>query len=76
MKGDSVRVFYLQRDEDVSGVSGTGIIARGAILPTGRVVLEWTSNHPTLEVHNNVNEVELIHGHGGRTRIIMGAPNE
>ncbi len=38
----SIHRFFLERTEDLTGVSGTGIIAVGVRLPTGRCVMEWT----------------------------------
>lgn len=73
MKGDKVKPFYLLRNEDVSGTSGTGIVCMGAVLPSGRVVLEWIiANHATIEILNNLEEVTLLHGHEGRSVVIMG----
>lgn len=75
MKGDKVKIFHLLRTKDVTGTSGEGIIALGAVLPSGRVVLEWVaSNHSTIEIANNLTEIELIHGHNGNTKIVMRNP--
>lgn len=75
MKGDKVKVFYLFRKEDVSGVSGTGIVALGAIFPSGKVQLEWiASNHVSWGAFPNIDILRQLHGHEGRTEIIMGNP--
>lgn len=75
MKGDEVKPFFLLRHVDLTGVSGTGIVAHGSVLPSGRVVLEWTaSNHPTITIMNNIDEVILLHGHDGNSEIVMGNP--
>lgn len=76
MKGDLLVEFYLQRDEDITGTSGTGVVARGVVLPSGKAILEWVSFHTSIAIYNNIKDVELIHGHGGKTKVIMGAPNE
>ena len=70
----AVRPFYLYRREDVSGVSGTGIVAVGVILPSGHAVMEWCSRWPTVTIFQSIEQVERIHGHGGRTSIGWGVP--
>jgi hypothetical protein len=66
------RRFHLQRDTDVSGVSGTGIVAEGVEFSNGVVALHWTSDYPTSVVfhHRGIESVEAIHGHTGLTRIV------
>jgi len=71
MKLDAMQEFYLQREEDVSGTSGTGVVARGIILPSGKAVLEWTTFHTSVALYNNIQDVELIHGHGGKTKVVL-----
>ena len=63
--------FYLMRDEDVSGTSGTGLVARGVVLPSGKCVLEWTSFHTSIAIYSNLQDVESIHGHGGKTKVVL-----
>jgi hypothetical protein len=72
---DKIQHFYLERLVDESGVSGTGIIARGVILPSGACILEWATFHSSINIYKNVADVEAIHGHGGKTNIIMGDPS-
>lgn len=66
--------FYLNRIEDESGVSGTGVVARGVIFPSGKAVLEWQTFHTSLCIYNNISDVESIHGHNGKTKVVMGSP--
>ena len=66
--------FYLNRIEDESGVSGTGVVARGVILPSGHCVLEWLTFTSSIAIYKNVNDLMEIHSHGGKTQIIMGDP--
>jgi hypothetical protein len=65
-----LRVFQLMRDEDVSGVSGVGRVAVGVIFPSGKVVLEWLGSDTTLGIYDRLDQVERIHGHQGKTRIV------
>lgn len=73
---EQFKEFYLQRNEDESGVSGTGIVARGQQFPSGKCVMEWATFHTSLCIYNNISDVESIHGHGGKTLVIMGTPSD
>jgi hypothetical protein len=64
-----VRRFQLIRDEDVSGVSGTGVVAEGVVFSTGKVVLSWCSEYRSVTVYDTVSDLETVHGHEGRTHI-------
>lgn len=69
----ALRRFVLARDEDVTGVSGTGIVAEGVWWVAADVVaLRWTSEWPTSVVFHErgLASVEAVHGHGGKTRIV------
>lgn len=74
MVKSEVKPFYLFRKEDASGVSGTGVVALGAQLPSGRCVLEFQSVNSSLIIFNNMHSLETVHGHEGKTQIIMGHP--
>ena len=67
----TARAFVLIRDTDVTGVSGTGIVAEGVEFSDGLVALHWTSDWPTSVVFHErgIESVEAIHGHNGSTRI-------
>lgn len=65
-----MKTFFLQRDIDISGVSGTGIIAHGVILPSGKVVMEWITTHGSIAIYENINEVQVLHAHKGTTHLI------
>lgn len=66
------RRFVLQRNEDVTGVSGTGIVAEGVEFSDGVVVLHWISQWPSSVVHydRGMESVIHVHGHGGKTNIV------
>ena len=57
--------------EDESGISGTGRIAQGFIFDNGKVALTWLSEHPSVTIYDSIGEVHAIHGHGGKTEVIM-----
>ena len=64
------RRFELVRDVDVSGISGTGVVAEGVEFSDGTVVIRWiTGDHRSTVVWPNIGDVEAIHGHGGATRV-------
>ncbi|NUH35291.1 hypothetical protein HUF15_00655 [Streptomyces samsunensis] len=66
----AVRVFRLQRDRDITGVSGTGTVADGALWPDGTVSIRWRGDRPSTVTWDSINHAEHVHGHGGATRII------
>lgn len=68
--------FYLERVQDVNGVSGLGIVARGCILPSGKCVLEWQTFNSSVCIYNNIQDVHTIHNHKGKTKVMMGNPDE
>lgn len=67
-----IRTFVLYRDVDVSGVSGTGVVAEGAEFSDGKVVVRWLTgdDHSTVVWDKGMESVIKIHGHGGHTRIV------
>lgn len=66
-----MRRFHLARDVDVSGVSGTGIVAEGVEFSDGTAVVRWVAGaHPSTVVWVDVASIEAVHGHGGMTRLV------
>lgn len=66
----SSRRFQLFRDQDASGVSGTGLVAEGIEFTSGMVAMTWLSQHRCVNVYENMKTVEELHGHDGMTRIV------
>jgi len=70
-----MKIYHLVRDEDVSGVSGTGIIAEIVEFENDFCVINWTGeaeprqNFNSLAIYPDLKTIERIHGHGGKTRI-------
>jgi hypothetical protein len=64
-----MRTFIVIRNEDVSGVSGTGRIAEGVEFHDGQVAVSWFGNHHILEVAKDLDTWTAVHGHEGRTTI-------
>jgi len=66
-KKSAMRMFVLERAEDVSGTSGTGIVAEGVVFSNGHVAYSWLSPLASVTTVQSVDVVEKLHGHGGRT---------
>jgi hypothetical protein len=69
-------MFQLVRKEDVTGVSGTGVVAEGVEFSSGVVVLTWLSDWPTSVVFHDrgIDSVKAVHGHNGSTVIHWISP--
>lgn len=67
-----MRTFHLQRDEDVTGKSGTGRVAEGIEFSDGIVAMHWQGEWPSSVVFydGGLDAVEHLHGHNGRTHIV------
>lgn len=63
------RRFLLVRDRDVSGVSGTGVVAEGIQFHDKQCVISWFGQYHSMEVHPSIEQVMVLHGHGGATRL-------
>ncbi len=64
----------LYRERDVSGVSGTGVVAVGVVWPSGQVTLEWQTHTPSSGLYPSLAGMKRIHGHGGATRVVFVDP--
>lgn len=64
-----MRRFKLKRVVDVSGISGTGIIAEGIMFSNGRCVLQWLGLWPSIVIWASVDDMLHVNGHGGNTVI-------
>lgn len=81
-----MRRFHLQRDVDVTGVSGVGVVADGVefgkpldimwpdgaktSLPAGWVRVVWRGERPSTVLWASARVAEEIHGHNGATRLV------
>lgn len=61
------RRFVLRRLEDISGISGIGIVAEGIEFCSGMVALSWLSQHHAVNVYQSMRTVHELHGHQNRT---------
>lgn len=69
MAKSNIKTFLLERVEDASGVSGTGIVAEGVEFTSGMVALTWFSPHRCVNIYESIKTVEELHGHEGKTII-------
>ncbi|WP_432948997.1 hypothetical protein ACQPXM_15255 [Kribbella sp. CA-253562] len=65
----SPRTFELVRHRDLSGVSGTGVVAEGCVFTDGSVALRWRGNNPATAVWPDLDSVLAVHGHHGATEV-------
>lgn len=63
------RLFVLQRDRDVTGVSGPGPVADGVEWPDGTMALRWRER-PSTSVWDSLDLMLSVHGHDGATRVV------
>ncbi len=64
-----MRTFIVIRKQDVSGVSGRGVIAEGVEFHDGQVAVSWFGKHHILEVSRDIDTWIAVHGHEGKTVI-------
>lgn len=64
------RTFHLVRHADVSGVSGTGVVAEGALWSSGAVALHWPGYPKSTSVWSGLDELLAAHGHEGDTVVV------
>lgn len=61
---------YLERDDDVSGVSGPGRVAEFFVFGDGTCALRWLVPPFGTTFYASVSDLKQIHGHGGATRLV------
>lgn len=66
-----MRLFHLQRIEDISGVSGTGKVAEGVEFTDGTCAMRWLTNVCCTGFYDSLHDLLHIHGHNGATRIVF-----
>lgn len=65
-----MRVFELRRHEDVSGVSGTGVVAHAVEWPNGICTLNWATQYSSTAVYQSLDTMKKIHEHGGMSSFV------
>ena len=65
----AARLFHMVRTRDVSGVSGTGVVALGTQYPSGKCTISWLGELSCIGVYDSLDQLLAIHGHGGNTQV-------
>lgn len=65
----TARLFHLVRQSDISGVSGTGVVAIGTEYPNGKCTISWLHEVSCIGVYDSMSQLITIHGHEGRTTV-------
>lgn len=65
----SARRFLLIRTEDLSGISGTGVVAEGIAFSTGKIALAWIRPPFAIGIFDSVFDMMSVHGHQGKTNV-------
>ena len=68
------RRFVLQRDQDPSGISGTGTVCAGVEFADGTVATRWVDGVAQTCVWATIEDMMGVHGHGGATRLVWLDP--
>lgn len=63
------RRFILVRDEDVTGMSGTGFVAEGVEFWDGTCAMRWRTKIHSTTVYDNVRDLLALHSHDGKSTI-------
>ncbi len=66
-----MNLFNLVRETDVSGVSGTGVVAEGVQFSDGTCAMRWRTNLASTAVYFSIQDLETIHGHEGATKVVF-----
>lgn len=65
------RRFVVIRDEDVSHVSGTGLVCEGVEFSDKHAAIHWLGKWPLTTPHQDgVVSIKAIHGHENKTRLV------
>jgi hypothetical protein len=70
-----MHTFVFNRKQDISGISGTGIIAQGCEFESGITLLCWLGSTPSIVLHDSFQNILDIHGHNGATEIVNAELN-
>ena len=61
------RLFWLDRLDDESGVSGTGLVLWGVQFSDGQVVVQWDTEFRSVGIYKDIQDFTRIHGHMGKS---------
>lgn len=64
-----MRRFALMRHVDMTGVSGTGVVAHGVQFGDGSCVMRWLTETRSTSYYDSIDDIKHIHGHEGSTGV-------
>jgi hypothetical protein len=67
-----VKLLHLERDEDPTGISGTGVVAYGCQFADQTIVLRWDTQVRSTVFYDSIEDLITITGHDGKTRVVWG----
>lgn len=56
-----LKPFYMKRNVDESGISGTGIVVEGCIFPSKRIICKWNSEYSSIAIHSELSKFKACH---------------
>ena len=62
-----MKLFDLVRTVDVSGTSGTGVVAQGVVFDDGTCAMRWLIDTASTGFYESMKDLIFIHGHEGAT---------
>jgi hypothetical protein len=65
-----LRRFELHREDDETGISGTGVVAHGVEFYDRTIAMRWITLHTSTALYASISDVEAIHGHNGKTQVV------
>lgn len=69
-----MRLYYLERVVDNTGVSGTGVVAEICEFTDGHVAMRWLvtagAGIASWYLYDSLQELIAVHGHSGNSRVI------
>lgn len=68
-----MRAFMMIREQDETGISGTGVVAEGIEYSDKTVAIRWLTPHngSSTVVWNKIEDAIHVHGHNGKTQFVF-----
>jgi len=64
-----LHLYKLDRKKDINGNSGIGEVAYAIGIPSGKVILWWTTEISSVTLYDSITNAEDLHSHKGATLI-------
>ncbi len=66
-----IKVFTVNRQEDINETSGTGYVITGFIMDTGKTIIIWNTPTPSITIFDSYQDFLKIHDHPENESIIQ-----